>query len=85
MFTVLLETGLRCGELIGLTWGDVDMANRELTVDHQLIYKDWGAGYRRKAVKVVGVSGFSGRQNEPYHSRRMCTELLRNSENSISC
>lgn len=41
MFTVLLETGLRCGELIGLTWSDVDMTERELSVNHQLIYKDW--------------------------------------------
>ena len=45
MFTVLLETGLRCGELIGLTWADVDMEERELSVNHQLIYKDWGDGY----------------------------------------
>ncbi len=45
MFTVLLETGLRCGELIGLTWANVDMASRELTVDYQLIYKDWGDGF----------------------------------------
>ncbi len=27
-------------ELIGLTWADVDMENRELSIDHQLIYKD---------------------------------------------
>lgn len=45
MFVILLETGLRCGELIGLTWENVDMENRELTVDHQLLYKDWGDGY----------------------------------------
>lgn len=45
LFTVLLETGLRCGELIGLTWSDVDMTERELSVNHQLIYKDWGDGY----------------------------------------
>ena len=57
MFTVLLETGLRCGELIGLTWGDVDMANRELSVDHQLIYKDWGAGYSFRASKPKTKAG----------------------------
>lgn len=57
MFTVLLQTGLRCGELIGLTWGDVDMANRELTVDHQLIYKDWGAGYSFRASKPKTKAG----------------------------
>ncbi len=49
MFTVLLETGLRCGELIGLTWADVDMQSRELSIDHQLIYKDWGDGYGFRA------------------------------------
>lgn len=45
MFTILLETGLRCGELIGLTWSDVDMTGKELSINHQLIYKDWGNGY----------------------------------------
>ena len=44
MFTVLLETGLGCVELIGLTWADVDMENRELSINHQLIYKGWGEG-----------------------------------------
>ena len=46
MFTILLETGLRCGELIGLTWSDVDMAEKELSINHQLIYKDLGDGYK---------------------------------------
>jgi len=27
LFTVILESGVRCGELIGLTWNDVDMKN----------------------------------------------------------
>lgn len=46
MFTILLGTGIRCGELIGLTWADVDMVNKELSVDHQLIYKNYGNGYK---------------------------------------
>lgn len=49
MFTILLETGLRCGELIGLTWSDVDMTGKELPINHQLIYKDWGNGYGFRA------------------------------------
>lgn len=40
MIKVMLETGLRCGELIGLTWADVDLENRKLSINHQLIYKD---------------------------------------------
>lgn len=46
MLTVMLELGLRCGELIGLTWSDIDMAKKEVSVNHQLIYKDFGGGYR---------------------------------------
>lgn len=44
MITIMLETGLRCGELIGLTFRDVDMCKKELSVNHQLIYKNYGDG-----------------------------------------
>ena len=44
MITVMLETGLRCGELIGLTWNDLDMEKKELSINHQLVYKDYGDG-----------------------------------------
>ena len=44
MFTVLLEIGLRCGELIGLTWKDVSFTDKTLSVNHQLIYKNYGDG-----------------------------------------
>ena len=57
MFTILLETGLRCGELIGLTWSDVDMTGKELSINHQLIYKDWGNGYGFRASTPKTKSG----------------------------
>lgn len=44
MYAILLGTGLRCGELIGLTWNDVNMQDMELSINHQLIYKDYGDG-----------------------------------------
>lgn len=44
MFTIFLELGLRCGELIGLTWNDVDMDNKQISINHQLIYKNYGDG-----------------------------------------
>ena len=31
-------------EMIGLTWADVDMKKKELSINHQLIYKDYGNG-----------------------------------------
>lgn len=46
MITVMLELGLRCGELIGLTWSDIDIEGEEVSINHQLIYKDFGDGYK---------------------------------------
>lgn len=40
IYTVLLETGIRCGELCGLTWKDVDLKNRVLRIDHQLHFME---------------------------------------------
>ena len=40
----MIGTGLRCGELIGLTWKDVDLKTRTVYVNHQLIYKNYGDG-----------------------------------------
>lgn len=36
IFVLMLETGLRIGETVGLTLNDIDLKNRKLTVDHQL-------------------------------------------------
>lgn len=39
MINFMLETGLRCGETIGLTWNDVNLKDRTININHQLIYK----------------------------------------------
>lgn len=36
LFTVLIGTGCRIGELIGLRWEDVDMENRTIDINHSL-------------------------------------------------
>lgn len=46
MLTIMIGTGLRCGELIGLTWEDVDIRAKTVSIDHQLIYKNLGDGCR---------------------------------------
>jgi len=38
-FIILFGTGLRIGEMIGLTWDDVDLVNKELNINHQLVYR----------------------------------------------
>ena len=42
MFTIMIGMGLRCGELIGLTWKDINIKAKTVNVDHQLIYKNLG-------------------------------------------
>ena len=47
-YALILETGLRTGEMIGLTWGDIDFQNHTLTVSKTLEYRHsrgtWVAG-----------------------------------------
>ena len=47
-YALILETGLRTGELIGLTWDAIDFQNRTLTVNKTLEYRHkqhfWRAG-----------------------------------------
>lgn len=38
LFTVLLGTGCRIGEVIGLRWDDVDMEKRLIDINHSLTY-----------------------------------------------
>lgn len=39
LVTVLLGTGMRIGEALGLTWGDIDFKNNVINVSHSLSYK----------------------------------------------
>ena len=47
-YILIMETGLRTGELIGLTWDAVDFENKTLTIDKTLEYRHsrgtWEAG-----------------------------------------
>lgn len=44
MLVIMIGTACRCGEIIGLTWSDVEMKKKQLNIDHQLIYKNLGEG-----------------------------------------
>ncbi len=47
MIQIFIGTAMRCGELIGLTWDDVSFDENVISIDHQLVYKDFkdGNGY----------------------------------------
>ena len=52
-FAFLLETGLRTGELIGLTWDAVDFENRTLTINKTLEYRYKNKEWRAAPPKTV--------------------------------
>ena len=39
MIVTMLSTGCRIGEIIGLTWNDIDFDNGYIDINHQIIYK----------------------------------------------
>ena len=39
MYAIMIKTGLRISEAIGLTWNDVDMWNKLIHVNHQVQYR----------------------------------------------
>ena len=46
MMQIMFGCCLRVGEVIGLTWSDVDMKAREIRITNQLVYHDLGDGYQ---------------------------------------
>lgn len=54
LFVVAIDTGLRLGELLALTWGDIDLDKAEITVNKNLIHvKDYEGKTKNKNVLVV--------------------------------
>lgn len=51
-FAVLIGTGLRCGEFIGLRWEDIDMEERTINVNHTLVRVPREAYDRRRRLGV---------------------------------
>ena len=44
VFTVLLGTGCRVGEIVGLRWEDCDFENGIISINHNLIYRQQDSG-----------------------------------------
>ena len=65
MLRIMVGTSVRVGELIGLTWPDVDHSAKELNIDHQLVYKNLGEGTRFYAkdpktdagIRIIPMTG----------------------------
>lgn len=39
LFRVMIGTAMRISEIMGLTWDDIDMEERTINVDHQILYR----------------------------------------------
>lgn len=57
MYAVFLRTGLRIGELIGLTWNDVDMKKKEICINHQVLYRTYQGKVQFYATKPKTKAG----------------------------
>lgn len=51
MFTILLGTGCRIGEALGLRWDDLDYENRVIRLNHSLVY--YPVGDNRTSVQHI--------------------------------
>ena len=55
LFTVLLGTGCRIGEIIGLRWEDLDYENRTISINHSVTYYARESGKTRKSEFAVSL------------------------------
>lgn len=79
LFTTLLGTGMRIGECLGLTWGDVDFEENVIYVTHSLRYDNFGDGYD---VHILKPKTESGKRVIPM-MKDVRRQLLRQKEQSL--
>ena len=54
-FVVMFGTGCRIGEVIGLRWVDCDFENREISINHSVVYYPEEGSATRKSVLSVSL------------------------------
>ena len=57
LFAFMLETALRRGEVIGLTWEDVDLTHKSISINHQLQYQSTDGKMRFYATTPKSDAG----------------------------
>ena len=64
LFTILLGTGCRVGEIVGLRWEDCDFTNRLIHINHSLIYRP-DEKTRRSAFSITTPKTKAGTREIP--------------------
>lgn len=57
MLVIMLGLCIRCGELVGLSWRDIDFENNTVTIDSGLTYMNFGNGFEFKIAKPKTKAG----------------------------
>lgn len=57
LFRVLIGTAMRIGELMGLTWSDINLEVRTINIDHQVLYRKINGKYQFYAEKTKSKNG----------------------------
>lgn len=88
VFTVLLLTGMRAGELCGLQWSDVDFEENVIHVQHNLVYFSHASGNGKVGYDMHSPKSKAGRRDIPMLP--LVRELLleqkaTQEENNIQC
>ncbi len=56
IITVALNTGMRCGELLGLHWESVDLQRRELRVVHNWVRGEMTSPKSKRSVRTIPLN-----------------------------
>ena len=62
LFTVLLGTGCRIGEALGLRWDDLDYERRTISINHSLVY--YPVGESRNSVLHISKPKNGSRRSD---------------------
>lgn len=82
IFSVMLGTGLRVGEVTGLRWDDIDFDNNTITVNHTLVYYNHSDGNCYFGINTPKTR--AGERIIPM-IESVRTALLQEKENQILC
>lgn len=88
LFTVLLGTGCRIGEIIGLRWCDVNFDERMININHSMIYYQKRSPNNKHVYQIALPKTVAGIRNVPMMQEvydAFKEEATRQAEEGIHC
>lgn len=72
MFVFMIETACRGSELCGLTWSDIDLQNKFVNIDHQLLYESYEHDKKDKKYQIRPPKTKKGIRKIPLSQEAIC-------------